>query len=132
MRWRSGRRTRRRIPTARSWPRSGPRWRRCLGRSCSRSPRRMAGAASCTAPSGGSQDAMTLAIAHGAGESGERGVLDCVREVRPPFSPDAVVAEFAGVLRAYGLAEVTGDAYGGEWPRERFAVQGIEYRLADE
>jgi hypothetical protein len=47
-------------------------------------------------PSGGSADAMTLAIAHA--ESG-RGVLDVVRERRPPFSPDAVVADFATQAR---------------------------------
>jgi hypothetical protein len=51
-------------------------------------------------PSGGSQDAMTLAIAHAEGEVM---VLDAVREVRPPFSPEAVVSEFAGLLATYGI-----------------------------
>ncbi len=77
-----------------------------------------------TDPSGGSQDAMTLAVAHRAGE---RAVLDCLREVQPPFSPEAVVEEFAAVLRAYGVTEVCGDRYAGEWPRERFAVHGLRY-----
>jgi hypothetical protein len=54
-----------------------------------------------------------------------------VREVRPPFSPDAVTAEFCSDLRRYGLREVMGDRYGGEWPRERFRAHGVEYRLAD-
>ena len=35
-------------------------------------------------PSGGSADAMTLAIAH---KEGTTAILDLVREVRPPFSP---------------------------------------------
>jgi hypothetical protein len=35
-------------------------------------------------PSGGSADSMTLGIAH---KEGETGILDCIREVRPPFSP---------------------------------------------
>ena len=39
-------------------------------------------------PSGGSSDSFTLGIAH---KEGEPGVLDCLREVRPPFSPEAVV-----------------------------------------
>lgn len=83
-------------------------------------------------PSGGSSDAMTLAIAHAEGRGDElRAVLDAVREVRPPFSPDAVVREFAELLRAYRIETVRGDRYGGEWPAERFRVHGIEYRPAD-
>jgi hypothetical protein len=84
-------------------------------------------------PSGGSGDSMTLAVAHREeGEEGAppRAVLDLVREVRPPFSPEAVVAEFTGVLRRYRLSSVEGDRYAGEWPRERFSVHGIDYRPA--
>ncbi|MGH8525829.1 MAG: hypothetical protein ACREXY_16970, partial [Gammaproteobacteria bacterium] len=29
------------------------------------------------------------------------------------------------------LCEVTGDRYAGEWPRERFLVHGIHYRISD-
>lgn len=79
-------------------------------------------------PSGGSSDSMTLAIAH---KESERAVLDAVRETKAPFSPEAVTKEFADLLKAYGLSEVTGDRYGGEWPREAFAKKGIQYRLAD-
>lgn len=79
-------------------------------------------------PSGGSADSMTLAIAHRAED---RGILDAVREIRPPFAPDGAVAEFAGLLRSYGLNCVSGDRYGGEWPRERFWVHGIRYELSD-
>lgn len=78
-------------------------------------------------PSGGSSDSMTLAIAHAEGETA---VLDSVREVRPPFSPDAVVREFAGTLTAFGVSRVRGDRYGGLWPRERFEVHGIAYETA--
>ncbi len=80
-------------------------------------------------PAGGSgQDSMTLAIAH---REHELGVLDCLREVRPPFSPEGVTHEFAGVLRSYGLSSVTGDRYAGEWPREQFGKRGIIYRPSD-
>jgi hypothetical protein len=82
-----------------------------------------------TDPSGGSQDSMTLAIAHG-GEDG-RVVLDCVRERRPPFSPESVVDEFSAVLKSYGLSYVTGDRYGGEWPREVFRKAGIGYQTSE-
>lgn len=80
-------------------------------------------------PSGGSADAMTLAIAH---KEGETVVLDAVRERKPPFSPEAVVAEFAKTIKAYGLSSVTGDRYAGEWPREQFRKQGIHYKLAEQ
>lgn len=83
-------------------------------------------------PSGGSSDAMTLAIAHESGQGAERrAVLDVVREVRPPFSPDAVVEEFAEVLRCYGVARVTGDRYGAEWVAERFRKAGLVYVPAE-
>lgn len=78
-------------------------------------------------PSGGSSDSMTLAIAH---REGGRAVLDAVREVRAPFAPDAVVTEFADVLRSYGLRKVEGDRYAGLWPTERFAAHGITYEPA--
>ncbi|MGH8538374.1 MAG: hypothetical protein ACREXM_18490 [Gammaproteobacteria bacterium] len=79
-------------------------------------------------PSGGSADSMTLAIAHA---EGSHAVLDLTREVRPPFSPEAVVTEFSEDLKRYGILETTGDRYAGEWPRERFLVHGIHYRISD-
>lgn len=75
-------------------------------------------------PSGGSQDSFTVAIAH---REGEHAVLDVVRERRPPFSPDAVVKEYADLLRSYGVTTVQGDRYAGEWPRERFKAHGVRY-----
>jgi len=79
-------------------------------------------------PSGGSVDSFTLAIAHA---EGERAVLDCVRERRPPFSPEAVVAEFAATLKEYRLADVTGDHYAGIWPAAAFAKCGIRYTTSE-
>jgi hypothetical protein len=79
-------------------------------------------------PSGGSADSMTLAIGHC--EASGVAVLDAVREIRPPFSPDTVCEEFATLLKSYGISRVTGDAYAGEWPRERFAAHGITYDLS--
>jgi hypothetical protein len=80
-------------------------------------------------PSGGSSDSMTLAIGH-RGNDGEA-ILDCIRERRAPFSPESVVAEFADVLRLYGIGTVQGDRYAGAWPAERFSVHGIAYRPAE-
>lgn len=76
-------------------------------------------------PSGGSQDSFTLAIAH---MDKTKAVLDAVRERRPPFSPEDVVKEYAELLKGYGIREVWGDRYAGEWPRERFQQHGITYR----
>ncbi|MCC3245441.1 hypothetical protein LG047_08920 [Methylocystis sp. WRRC1] len=76
-------------------------------------------------PAGGSgKDSFTLAISH---REDERCILDAVREQHPPFSPDNTVAEFAALLKAYGVHRVTGDRYAGEWPREAFRKQGITY-----
>jgi hypothetical protein len=75
-------------------------------------------------PSGGSQDSFTLAIGH---RESNLCVLDCLREIKPPFSPESVTAEFAKLLKSYRVGKVVGDRYAGEWPRERFAVHGIDY-----
>jgi hypothetical protein len=80
-------------------------------------------------PSGGSSDSMTLAIGHR--EQKDVFVLDCVRERRSPFSPEAVVAEFVATLKRYRVAMVRGDRYAGEWPREQFKKLGVEYYSAD-
>jgi hypothetical protein len=80
-------------------------------------------------PSGGGADSMTLAIGH---EESDRAVVDAMRERKPPFSPEAVVEEFAALLKSYGLSDVTGDRYAGEWPREAFRRHGIAYKLADQ
>ena len=76
-------------------------------------------------PSGGSRDAMTLAIAH----KEETGliVLDCIREVRPPFNPDLVTKDFSDVVKSYGLKKVTGDRYSGEWVKQSFRNNDIVY-----
>ena len=79
-------------------------------------------------PSGGSQDAMTIAIAHW---DGTRAVLDAVREVRPPFSPEVVVTDFATVVHEYGLNQVHGDRYAGVWPPDEFRKHGIAYRVSE-
>ena len=73
-------------------------------------------------PSGGSADSFTLAVAHG---EGNRAVLDLVREVGPPFSPEAVCADFAAVLQGYGVNRATADGYAGVWVAEAFGRQGV-------
>ena len=80
-------------------------------------------------PSGGSEDAMTLAIAHKTTKPDERVIVDAVREVRPPFSPSAVVDDFAVLLKSYRVSKVVGDHYGGEFVKEPFRQHGISYEV---
>jgi hypothetical protein len=84
-------------------------------------------------PSGGAQDAMTLAIAHSERQDGHLvAVLDLVAARTPPFSPESVVKEFSKLLKAYGVHCVTGDRYSGEWCREVFARYGVTYMVAEQ
>ena len=71
-------------------------------------------------PSGGSSDSMVLALVHHDTRTG-RAVLHCLREVKPPFNPASVCAEFAETLKRYGLRRVIGDKYAGTWPASKFA-----------
>ena len=79
-------------------------------------------------PSGGSSDSMTMAVAH---LEDDRPVLDLVREIKAPFSPDKAVEEFASVLRAYGISKVVGDRYAGAWVGERFSVHNLQYEPSE-
>ena len=79
-------------------------------------------------PSGGSNDSFALSISHM--EHGQA-MLDLVREVRPPFSPESAVGEFCEVLAAYKITRVQGDRYAGEWPREQFRKRNVRYDVCD-
>src|SRR5262249_36240633 len=67
---------------------------------------------------------MTLGIAH---REGETIVLDLLREHRPPFSPEAVCAEYASTIRQYRCSQTFGDRYAGEWVVEGFRKHGVHY-----
>lgn len=75
---------------------------------------------------GGGRETFPLAIASTA-LLGGKAVLLGLWDKKPPFSPDAVVEEYAAILKSYGLTTVTGDRYAGSWPAERFAAHGIRY-----
>jgi hypothetical protein len=49
-----------------------------------------------TDPSGASNDSFALAISH---KSEDRIIIDAIREARLPFSPEAVVDDFAALLK---------------------------------
>ena len=73
-------------------------------------------------PSGGSTDSFSLAIAH---VEGKTQILDVVREHKPPFGPEAVVAEYSELMKKYRISSAVSDRYGGEWPVEQFRKYGI-------
>jgi hypothetical protein len=78
-------------------------------------------------PAGGSgPDSFTCAVGHKA-PGGKIVMLDCVREVRPPFRPEAAVAEFAALLKSYRVYTVRGDRYAQDWPPAEFRKNGIRY-----
>ena len=81
-------------------------------------------------PSGGSRNSFTLAIGH-MDKKTDVAVLDVLRDRRPPFSPEAVIQDFADTLKKYNITKVKGDRYAGEFPRELFRKRGITYELAD-
>ncbi len=55
-------------------------------------------------------------------------IVDAVRETRPPFSPVAVVKEFAALLKSYGVTSIVSDRWGGEWVVEAWRNEGIVCR----
>ena len=86
-------------------------------------------------PSGGSSDSFTLAIALARpsehNDEITTAVLVCLREFRPPFSPDDVVSEICSLLGTYNLDEIVGDRYAGEWVVERFREHNIKYEVSE-
>ena len=84
-------------------------------------------------PSGGGQDAFTLAIAHAEGTGPDRRIVqDVMRGWTSRRSEttdlEGVVREIAGIVKRYGLSTVVGDRYAAGWVRERFQTDGIRYR----
>lgn len=71
-------------------------------------------------------DPAALGIAHLDRRDGRNiAVLDVVREVRPPFSPEQVCADFAVTLHSYGIRDVTADRWAGQFPVEHMRKHGI-------
>lgn len=81
------------------------------------------------AAGGSGQDSFTLAVSHK--EKSGAVVLDCTREIRPPFKPSEVVEEFSNTLKKYGLKSAVGDRYGGEWVKDAFREFGITIKNSE-
>ena len=81
-------------------------------------------------PSGGAQDSFTLGIGH-LDTNSDNIVVDYLKEIQAPFSPEEAVKEISDIIKSYGLTHTIGDHYAGEWPRDRFRSNGIYYELCD-
>jgi hypothetical protein len=79
------------------------------------------------AAGGSGTDSMALCIGH---QQGGIVVVDCLREIKPPFSPESAVAEFAGTCKAYRVSRVISDKWGGDWPAESFRKHSISCEAA--
>ncbi len=79
-------------------------------------------------PSGGRGDAMTLS---GCFNDGAKIVQAFTRTRKPPFNPEEAAREFADLLKTYGVSEVTGDRYSGEWCAQAFQKHGILYKNSE-
>jgi hypothetical protein len=76
---------------------------------------------------GSGNDAFAMAISH---KEGDRIIIDCLREKRPPFKPSNVIEEFTPLLRTYRINKVVGDRWAGGFPPEAFQRCGIQYEPA--
>jgi hypothetical protein len=80
--------------------------------------------------SGSGQDSMTAAVAYRNVQG--HAVLAALREWRPRFSPETVVAEAGALFKAYGISKIVGDRWGGEFVQEPFRRQyNINYEVAE-
>ncbi|WP_017925398.1 hypothetical protein [Thioalkalivibrio sp. HL-Eb18] len=72
-------------------------------------------------PAGGGRDEFTASIGH---REGERMVIDVLRA--RTGTPATIVAEYADLLKSYGIRQATSDRYAGSWPADEFAKHGIK------
>ncbi len=85
-------------------------------------------------PAGGGADEFTLAIGHrehvsDSPDSAVRVVVDVVRGRKGV--PADIVAEYAELLKDYGIRDVTSDRYAGSWPDDEFERHNIKCHPAD-
>ena len=85
-------------------------------------------------PSGGKNDAMTMAIVHREMSStrgvSDRLVLDRLLVQQPPFDPEETTARFAEAANGFRIRTVMGDRYAGEWVSSMFKKYGIKYEAS--
>ncbi|KAA8984557.1 hypothetical protein [Halospina sp. K52047b] len=71
-------------------------------------------------PAGGGADEFCLAIGH---TEDDTAVVDVLRARKG--TPAEIAAEYAALMREYGVSKAQSDRYGGSWPRDEFARHGV-------
>jgi hypothetical protein len=82
------------------------------------------------AAGGSGQDSMTCAVAH-YDLKDRIVILDATREVKPPFSPEVVTAEFSALFKSYHVGRAQSDKWGGAFVTEAFKRNGIMLEPAE-
>jgi len=82
--------------------------------------------------SGGSgQDSFTAAVAHLDRNGARHTIIDAVREIHPPFSPEAAIGEITQLFKRYRVRRIVADRWGGEFPPEQFRKFGIQCDVSE-
>lgn len=71
-------------------------------------------------PAGGGQDEYTMAIGH---REGSTVIVDLVRASRGV--PAEITADYAALMKEFGIRKAHSDKYAGSWPADEFAKHGI-------
>jgi hypothetical protein len=74
--------------------------------------------------SAGRHGAFTLCVAH---REHDRIISDVLRGAKPPFDPQHIVKDFSQLAQDYGLKQVSGDNFSGDWVVSAFAECGLKY-----
>jgi hypothetical protein len=80
------------------------------------------------AASGTGKDSFAIGIAH---RENEEIVLDVAHEIKPPFNPQAAIAESAALFKNYRVFRVCGDKYAAGFVVEGFQRNGITYNYSE-
>jgi hypothetical protein len=76
-------------------------------------------------------DSFTLSLGHAENDAARSVVIDVVRERKPRFVAADVIAEFAILLRSYGVTEIVSDGFAGGFCSDEWQRNGIRFRPCD-
>jgi hypothetical protein len=79
--------------------------------------------------SGGVVDYSVLSIGH---RDNDQLVQDVLEAVPAPHNPNAVIEQFAEILKSYRIHEVSGDRYSANFVKDGFEAVGIHYNQSKE
>jgi hypothetical protein len=82
----------------------------------------------CDSAGGTGKDSFTLSITHLESDAVRSAVVDLIRERKPRFVAADVIAEYAGILRSYGVTAMMSDKFGGGMHSDEWVRNGIAWR----